>query len=440
MKTSKPFGILAWSFSLAVFVSASTPKYERTDHVSDSGRRNVTEVDTRDQEASSGKSLRMAPEKGVTAPVADAYCYPPYPGKYRFTWRLKIDDNLGDATVVVVTPSFPGVKNPSLAIKPCDFERPKAYQEFCVEGVVPENVFGVYATDFYCNANHSVWWDSTKYELIEYYDDQRVIEDFYPDFPGFQDLKRTTGGEKLRTHVAYGVHYEASGLREALTRLGRKAPQNPPLPSDIRFYKPPGERKTGEWRETAFIDHGQVQDRTPGFPDNPSDFANLDLIVLANVPGRAVKATRRLLLQEWVKTASGGLLMTGGMTAFGKGFMEGSVLEEMLPVETSGVNDTKIAKEGRLVVKNDKVLADLLGDAPLATKFYHQTTVKPGATVLIETRDGIPLLVMGAYGKGRVAVWTAMALGSVPEGQVAWWKSDQWPAVLAEVIRRIAGQ
>ncbi len=52
-----------------------------------------------------------------------------------------------------------------------------------------------------------------------------------------------------------------------------------------------------------FIDHGQVKDRAPGFPHTQQEFAALDLIILANVPGRALNAPERMLLHDWVKSA-----------------------------------------------------------------------------------------------------------------------------------------
>ncbi|HEY3418527.1 MAG TPA: hypothetical protein VGM23_16750 [Armatimonadota bacterium] len=417
----------------------SIPKYERIEYVYNSGRRNITDPDMNDPEAATGKSLRMVAEKKTSGTIADAYIYPPYPGRYRFTFRLKIDDNHGETTVASLNPGFPGIRNPTVNIKASDFTEAGKYQDFTVEGIAPESVFGAYLVNFNAAPGRTLWWDSVKYALVEPYSDQRVIDEWYPSFTAGQTVTRGKGEEGLRTEVFAGSLYESTGIPAALTLLGKKAPRNPAAPGDMRFYQAPEPRKPGEWRESLFIDHGQVKDRVPGFPKTAEEFARLDLIILANVPGRAPLAPARLLLRDWVKTAGGGLFLTGGMTALGKGYLDGSALEALLPVELSGVNDVKPAKDGRLVVK-DPALANLLGGATLSTRFYQAVKVKPDAHVLIETADGVPLLVEWSCGAGHVAVWTSLPLGGVPEGQTAWWKSDKWPALLAEVLQRIAGK
>lgn len=416
----------------------STPRYAKIDQVLN-GRGSITVQELNDKDGMGGKSLKLDAAKKTGGYAADSYSYPPYPGRYKFTFHLKIDTNTGDGVVATVSPVFPGVHNPTLPIKASDFHAAYTYQDFTVEGVVPEGTFGAYSVNFDPAPNHSLWWDYTKYELLEPYDDQRIIAEWYPEFTPPVNFTRVKGAETLRTHVIYGSAYESSGIREAMHLLGKQAPAVQPPPSDIRFYQPPGPRKVGEWRETMFIDHGQVKDRAPGFPHTQEEFAVLDLLIMANVPGRAPNAVERVLLHDWVKTAGGGMLLTGGMTALGKGFVDGTMIEAMLPVELTGVSDIRAAKDGRLVV-NDAKLAAIIGATPLATKFYQQVKVKPGADVLLATADGAPLLVCWSYGAGHVAIWTGVPLGSIDAPQQAWWKAEVWPAVVAEVLNKIAGK
>lgn len=460
---------------------ATTPECVNTDFIR-SGRGNVSVTETHDKDTPDGQSLRLTheklnPEKGDTACASDAYGYPPYPGRYRFTWRLKIDANTGDTTVASIVWEVYVVTNRGLAIKSSDFRQPNTYQEFTVEGVVPENVYGVYMTSFYSAARRTLWWDRVTYELVEPYDDARVIQLFYPDFKLPAQLKRTASRETLRALVTCGNYIEASGVREALQILGLRAPTNSPLPADMRLSKVPPTRQPGQWREIVFIDNGQVRDRTPGFPDtadgtaeldasikesldappqdgtessadllpssaghHPKDtFADLDLIILANVPARALRATSRVLLREWVRTAGGGLLLTGGWTALGKGRFEGTALEDIMPVElTSRTNDTRMARDGRLVFRDGAPAPAT--EEPLATRYYQVVKVKPGARVLIETAEGAPLLVDWPCGAGRVAVWAGLPIGLAPAGQSTWWKSDQWPAIMTDIIKRTAGK
>ena len=414
-------------------------KYEKTETVCDRGRANLSTTDPTDKDASTGKSLRMTPEKGMSGAVSDSYPYPPYPGLYRFTFRMKIDNNTGDAEVVRLSATFPGVKNQELSVKPKDFKAANTYQDFTVEGIVPENSFGCYMVIFNAEAKRTVWWDYGKYELMDYYDDQLAAEEFYAGFKMADNVTRQAGDEKLRTHITYSANLESNKIREALTVLGKKAPEAVSLPADMRQYQPSGPRKAGEWRETAYIDHGQVKDRVRGFPQTPDDFKNLDLIILANVPLRGLGAPVRLLLHDWVKKAGGGVLITGGSMGLGKGYAEGTSLLPMLPVEFIGVNDTRPAKDGSLVFK-DPALKSIVGDEKISTRFYQEVKVKPGANVLVTTADGAPLLVSWQYGKGQVAVWTGLPLGKAPEGQTEWWMSPKWPDLMAKVIGDTTGK
>jgi uncharacterized membrane protein len=420
---------------------SAAPPYEKT--AKPPFTRQGSTVMEDDKDAQGGKALRMAPEKKQANVVSDYYFYPAYPGRYRFTWRLKIDDNTGDARVVDLHPQFPAwgdAKTPTLSLKPTDWKQAGVYQNFSVEGLVPEHDYGVLSTYFDPAPGRSVWWDTGTFTRLERFDDERIAKEFYPAFVLPETVTRKISADKLRTYVMYHPSsYETSGLRAALSSLGLQAPTPQQLPADMRSYQPPPARVVGQWREVAYIDHPQSRLPAPGFPDTSEALADLDLIVLSDASPRALTAPARLLLREWVRQGGGGVLLTGGMNAFGKGNSDGTVFEEMLPVELAGNNDLKIAKDGKLFFK-DAALQQIAGDAVLGTKFYHALKAKPGARVLIESGEGAPLLVEWSYGKGHVAAWLGAALGSTPEGQTAWWKSDKWPSLLAEVLKRMAGQ
>lgn len=413
-------------------------EYEATDQGT-APRLNLAVLE-KDRDAADGEAIRMAPEKKTSSMVADAYWYPPFPGRYRVTWRLKIDDNRGTDTVCVLNPYFaetPG-PYPSLAVKPADFAAPGRYQEFVQEVTVPENRYGVYGVSFQAAPGRSVWWDWTRYTLLEAFDDARIAQLFYPKVPVADEIKRTPADEGLRVQVTAGTAFSSSGVGQALALLGLAPPvlqREFELPADMRFYRPPPPRVPGHWRETFVIDHGQVFDRLRGFPDSAAAFAGLDLIILANVPARSVDAPTRLRLQEWVRKAGGHLVLTGGMKAFGKGCVQGTVIEAMLPVRILRLNDTKAARDGAFRWRSRQI-ADSAGTARLETRFLHETQTLPEARVLIETADGDPLLVDWAYGAGRVTVWLGMPMGlAAGKDSEVWWKSAHWPAILAAGIK-----
>jgi uncharacterized membrane protein len=138
---------------------------------------------------------------------------------------------------------------------------------------------------------------------------------------------------------------------------------------------------------------------------------------------------RLRLLKEYV-AKGGGLMMIGGYFSF-QGInagarYHGTPIEEVLPVEILPYDDRVEVPEGftpEIADKRHPILAGFRGPWP-ALLGFNDVQAKPNAhllaTVSTEYRSK-PLLVAGAYGKGRTLAWTSdIGPHWVPPEFVAW--------------------
>ena len=78
----------------------------------------------------------------------------------------------------------------------------------------------------------------------------------------------------------------------------------------------------------------EVRRIAPGdLPDRLSDYAALDGIILDNVSARELSLRTQDLLETWVRSHGGGLMMIGGDASYGLGGYFGTPVERILPVD-----------------------------------------------------------------------------------------------------------
>src|SRR5205823_1656696 len=77
-------------------------------------------------------------------------------------------------------------------------------------------------------------------------------------------------------------------------------------------------------------------------------------------------------------------------------------------------------------------------DKPV-TQFYHDVKPKADATVLIKAGN-VPILIVGTYGKGRVALFTATLHGEPQAGATAYWKWKDWDRLVQNTVAWLAGK
>ena len=130
-----------------------------------------------------------------------------------------------------------------------------------------------------------------------------------------------------------------------------------------------------------------------------------------------------------------GLVMIGGEQTFGRGGYENTAMADVLPIQMS--RDTKanqIDEPFQLKLARSHPITDLGGDRPdqvwqglptqLGANLFGKVKVAPGVETLLQSESEQPMLVIGSYGRGRVA---AIAFDST----YRWWRGGR-----SEVHRR----
>jgi uncharacterized membrane protein len=126
-------------------------------------------------------------------------------------------------------------------------------------------------------------------------------------------------------------------------------------------------------------------------------------------------------------------MIFGGHVAYGAGGWEGSPLEDLLPVKTSG-RARDLVKARDPVVKAGPTPGDLLLDVDLSSRplcyYYHEVEPRPGALVVLTVDGGKPFLVAGRYEKGYVVCFTGAPVGEPRMGDTPFWDWSGWATVL----------
>jgi len=115
----------------------------------------------------------------------------------------------------------------------------------------------------------------------------------------------------------------------------------------------------------------------------------------------------------------GTLVVGGGPFAYGCGGYTGTFLETILPVKTMPFDFLPACssdEDGRTAVAFEGCAAKLF--------WIQRDQVKPGATVLLRTEAGDPLLVSWKYGRGRVFAFLGAPLGDEALDGKAFWNDN----------------
>jgi uncharacterized membrane protein len=173
------------------------------------------------------------------------------------------------------------------------------------------------------------------------------------------------------------------------------------------------------------------------FPGSYEELFGYNLIILGDVNYRALGDIPMEMLCDYVEQG-GSLLVTGGPYALGNGEFEGSRFLEVLPATLSGPFDMQWAGKGKSwalqAAPDGKALMQGVAFAQTPRVYWqHAVTPKPGATVAL-TAGGKPSLVLGRYGKGRVALLTLSPNGDPAAGETAWWDWDGWYTLMKNLF------
>lgn len=183
----------------------------------------------------------------------------------------------------------------------------------------------------------------------------------------------------------------------------------------------------------------------PGGPGLPAKTARelqekFDVIWLAEL-GRARDALGPAMAMIRDAVAAGvGFIHSGGWDSF-FGFsndrwakLTGTPIEEILPVKFLDRFDAvNKGVRTKVVTQLEPFKTAALERFPGAGGYNEVAGVKKGATIVLATTDGKPILVVGKYGKGRTVAYMTTPFGGWPR---AW---NQWTRFYATMVAYAAG-
>ena len=176
---------------------------------------------------------------------------------------------------------------------------------------------------------------------------------------------------------------------------------------DNRFYV------QGANPEEAFLEKG--------FPTTVEQLYRFQAVILGDIEASYFTPAQLAMLQEFVRTRGGGLLMLGGVNSFGLGKYAGTPVAELLPVQITA-NDGAYSDEEykarvtqsigvhpvmRLSLDQEENRT-LWNQAPSLIGITPVAGVKSGALTLLTNQQGDkPVFAVQNYGEGRVAAFTS---------------------------------
>lgn len=202
------------------------------------------------------------------------------------------------------------------------------------------------------------------------------------------------------------------------------------------------------------------QELSGGFPKTPEELFEYDAMVLDDVEAAFFSESQKALVQQFVTSRGGGLLMLGGQESFAAGGYDRTPIGELLPVyldRSPRIADDaefrlSLTREGWLQPWVRLAATETLEQRRLATMPGFRTvnltdSIKPGASVLASVvgADGkqLPALVVQPFGKGRAAalligdLWRWHLRSELDNDDLfkSWRQTMRW--LVAEVPRRL---
>lgn len=357
-----------------------------------------------DPEAHGGTAQVAVPGKSQPGgTLCSFYSYARPAGRYRITWRVKVDDNTIHETVFEASTA-----KGSIHLMGTDFQKPNAYQEFSYTAEKGEGGFFAVASTW--PGKGKVYVDRVTVVSEKLYTEKELIE---PE--GGLDLPDAwffPAPLPPRVHMAKGLWWDFFGLSQAMAEMG------------------------GAFLSSSYHGQGQGGTLLRHFPASPRELMALNLVILANVDASALRPRGRLLLEEYVRNG-GALLVLGGPFAFENGGYRFTALERLLPCRILDKGRQKA--EGGLILKPadgaEKILPPGLawGMSPRVF-YYHPLEAQPDAQVLV-TAGEHPLVMVGEVGKGRCGV-----IGASPEGipgpdEISFWEWGDMPRLVGAVCQ-----
>jgi uncharacterized membrane protein len=262
--------------------------------------------------------------------------------------------------------------------------------------------------------------------------------------------------DRLRCLVLFGLFTHILNLDDALADW-----KHPGESSRIRKNSENQHTETPNSHQSGYIGAVEIDwancppNGVETFPATRDQLSRYNAVVLSDVNRKALGDVALEMVCDYVHHG-GRLLVVGGPYAYGNGEFEDTRFLELLPVELSGPFDLKRAKPAT----NKELQTSALGAQKLRCKalkgagrgkswelmpakadhpvlkgvsfdekpcafWHHFVTPKENSEVVLKAGEQ-PALVLGTYGKGKVAVLTLSPTGMGAEGEIPWWDWDGW--------------
>jgi len=230
----------------------------------------------------------------------------------------------------------------------------------------------------------------------------------------------------LRVHIVRGLWHQHYRIETALAKCGGALMSESWHTSGAPWYR-------STWLERR---NGNVS----RFPGSAVKLAGHHVVVICNINGLSFKRGRRQELLEAYVRNGGSILFLGGRYAMGLEY-HGQPFEKCAPVRFKGSVDLKHVPEGLVLAPGPETTSQGFGDLPWNESprnfWHHEYLPRQDAQVLLKAGDE-PLLIVGEYGKGRVAVFAGSVMGDSPPGALPFWEWRGWPVVLSRTVQWLA--
>ena len=345
------------------------------------------------------------------------------PGRYRAIWRLRTPDNTVTEPLITLDETAPGDLPYTLhavTLKGTDFAQANQWQEFVYDFERLEQGRVQYR-GFYLGGGDILIDKLTVQKIADFTEEElyeRVVKQYPLEVPADPTVVwKARRNEALELLELRGVEWEE------LWRVAEAVRLLAPATFDSRAW-------THVWHKT--LDKGEY------FPPDYASLFRYDAVLMTAGDARRIQATGRRMLRDYV-ACGGGLVVLGGYASFGKGRARGSWFEELLPVALGSPWDLRPAEEPRLTCQEAGVPECLLFPTNWKPEalWLHEATPKPPATVAWWAGKR-PALVFWKYGQGWVVAILASNLGRPADDSRLFFRTPQWPALLAGMLKWVA--
>jgi uncharacterized membrane protein len=370
-----------------------------------------------DRDARTGLAFRADPtDRPGEGDMWNEYTYIQGPGRIRGIFRLKVADNTSPQPVVTITGNMLNSDIQSrrdrfkqISLRGTDFTAPGKYQEFSLDILKGEKGFASWAL-----STHGVTvvsFDGIAIEQLSHLTTEDLLQ-FIDNPVKPADLALAT--DVFRVHETFGLFMPYWKVKEAMNVVA----------ADL----------SGAERTQSHLNFHFQNTRLTGYPAKWEELYKHSVVVLNNVPSKAVSIVGTLMLEQYVRDG-GCLILMGDTHGLVAGKWAQSVLGPLLPVTATDNKDLVYSPTPLPLQPASETFRDLNWAERPCTIYYHSADVQPESEVLVQA-GRIPLIVQRKVGQGRIIVLlTSVFGGADPQFDgTPFWEWGDWPKLMARVI------